>query len=279
MYENLQKDFRRQLQGVTSSAATRYVELAIVNDPAMIEEYESDYAFLQEKTISIVATLQHYYLSTDFGSSIGNIQMVLSGIIYITDFGTLSAPTLSCSGSATEASLFQSNPGANYCEVQYASYLSNFQNYRASNLKDYDNSQLFSYYDFASSVIGYASLPGMCITSSSGGIEQCTYDDEYNGNIVAHEMGHNFNMQHDGNGNACSPSDYIMASVGSPYGARPDSFSSCSVTYAQTFFGSTSYANTLKCLDNKPTETSFAVCRNGFVEEGMISLTKKFFVS
>ncbi len=42
------------------------------------------------------------------------------------------------------------------------------------------------------SVIGYASLPGMAINYSSGGILQATYDDEYNGNIVSHELGHNW---------------------------------------------------------------------------------------
>ena len=46
---------------------------------------------------------------------------------------------------------------------------------------------LFSYYDFYSIVIGLASLPGMCIHSDFGGIEQVTYDNEYNANIVAHE--------------------------------------------------------------------------------------------
>ena len=81
-------------------------------------------------------------------------------------------------------------------------------------------------------------------------------------------MGHNFNMQHDSNGNTCDNSAFIMAAVGSPYGTRPDSFSTCSIQYNQNFFSSVSYSNTLKCLDNKPSESSFAVCRNGFVEEG-----------
>ena len=188
--------------------------------------------FFYFQTISIVATLQNYYLSTDWGTSVGSIQIVLSAIHYVADWNSgLSEPTGSCTGTATEPSLYDSSPGSNYCEVQYASYLSNFQSYRQINLGSYDNAQLFSYYDFASSVIGYASLPGMCISSSSGGIEQCTYDDEYNGNIVAHEMGHNFNMQHDSNGNTCDNAAFIMAAVGSPYGSRPDSFSECSIDY------------------------------------------------
>ncbi len=108
----------------------------------------------------------------------------------------------------------------------------------------------------------------MCIPSSAGAIEQCVYDDEYNGLIVAHGMGHNLFMQHDGNGNTCDKASYIMASVGSPYGARPDSFSSCSIGYVEQFFSSHTYSTILKCLDNKPIETPYAICRNGFVESG-----------
>jgi len=268
----MEEAIRRRVADCSISDTTRYVELAIVNDPGLMAEWATvaggAQAFLQEKTISIVATLQNYYLNTDWGTSVGTIQIVLSAIFYLEDWSELNEPSLSCTGDATEASLYDSSPGSNYCEVQYASYLSNFQSYRQIHLSGYDNAQLFSYYDFASSVIGYASLPGMCIASSSGGIEQCTYDDEYNANIVAHEMGHNFNMQHDSNGNACDNSAFIMAAVGSPYGSRPDSFSECSVDYNEDFFTSASYSTTLQCLDNKPTETSFAVCRNGFVEEG-----------
>ena len=184
-----------------------------------------------------MATLQSYYLNTDWGTSVGTIQIVLSAIHYVEDWDSgLNEPTGSCTGTATEPSLYDASPGSNYCEVQYASYLSNFQSYRQIYLSGYDNAQLFSYYDFASSVIGYASLPGMCISSSSGGIEQCTYDDEYNGNIVAHEMGHNFNMQHDSNGNTCDNSAFIMAAVGSPHGTRPDSFSECSIDYNEVCF-------------------------------------------
>eukprot|EP00485_Elphidium_margaritaceum_P010738 CAMPEP_0202686732 /NCGR_PEP_ID=MMETSP1385-20130828/2498_1 /ASSEMBLY_ACC=CAM_ASM_000861 /TAXON_ID=933848 /ORGANISM="Elphidium margaritaceum" /LENGTH=1765 /DNA_ID=CAMNT_0049341379 /DNA_START=29 /DNA_END=5329 /DNA_ORIENTATION=+ len=264
---------RRRLQTYTK---TRYVELAIVNDPGMLAAYNNLDTVL-DKTVQIVATLQNYYLSADFGSTVGNIQIVLSAIFYIEDFDSspLQKPvpydqTLCGTGTSYTPNLYDGSPSGTYCEVAYSDYLSKFQTYRRTYLSNYDNAQLFSYYDFGSSVIGYASLPGMCINSASGGIEQCTYDEEYNGNIVAHEMGHNFNMKHDGSvgGNSCDQESYIMASVGSPYGTRPDSFSTCSVTYVQQFFDSSSYASALKCVDDKPTETSFAVCGNGFVEEG-----------
>ena len=146
------KSNRRRLQ----SSNTRYVELAIVNDPGMFAEFNGDTDLLQGKTISIVATLQNIYLSTDLGSDIGTIQIVLSGIFYLEDFsGTLLEPSVSCSGTAIEPSLYDSSPGDNYCEVQYANYLNNFQEYRSSNLKEYDNAHLFSYFDFYQGVLHF----------------------------------------------------------------------------------------------------------------------------
>ena len=71
-------------------------------------------------------------------------------------------------------------------------------------------------------------------------------------------------MQHDGTGNDCDDS-HIMASSASPYGYTPTTFSDCSVSYVQSFFDSYSI---LSCLSNEPYETEFAVCGNGFVEQG-----------
>ena len=72
----------------------------------MFAEFNGEKDLIQEKTISIVATLQNYYLSTDWGSSIGSIQIVLSAIFYLEDFsGTSLEPSLVCSGTASEASL------------------------------------------------------------------------------------------------------------------------------------------------------------------------------
>eukprot|EP01084_Bolivina_argentea_P153613 267848_1 len=252
---------RRRLQ----SESTRYVELAIVNDPGMMEEEDYDKSKIEDKTVSIVATLQKYYLNADLG--VGSVQIVLSAIFYVESFDPLTQPDLPDCSSGDSPDLYDSSPpSSGYCEVGYSSYLSNFHSYRKAHLSDYDNAQLFSYYDFHETVIGYASLPGLCRRDFSGGIEQCTYDDEYNANIVAHELGHNFNMQHDGNGNTCSPSKYIMASTGNPDTdfERHDEFSSCSSDYVRDFFSQYS----MSCTANKPLTTRYAVCRNGFVEEG-----------
>eukprot|EP01084_Bolivina_argentea_P210597 358393_1 len=56
-----------------------------------------------------------------------------------------------------------------------------------------------------------------------------------------------------------------MAAKGSS-SKRPNSFSSCSISYLQSFFSWNSAA--LSCLDNKPLSGNYPICRNGFVELG-----------
>ena len=95
---------------------------------------------------------------------------------------------LSCENGGSAPNLYQSSHSGPYCEVEYESYLNNWHDFRERFYSDYDNAHLLSYFDFKDSVIGYASISGMCTSDRSGGIDQVTYDDEYNGNIIAHEM-------------------------------------------------------------------------------------------
>ena len=142
------------------------------------------------------------YLSTDWGDNVGTIQIVLKEMIMWHNWTNLEIykPTILTSSKATdtgecdassgaEPSLYKSSNSGNsdYCEVSYDSYLTNFQLWRVNEAPDHDNAQLFSYYDFYSSVVGYASLPGMCITYNSGGVNQCTYSTSFDGHTVARE--------------------------------------------------------------------------------------------
>lgn len=67
-----------------------------------------------------------------------------------------------------------------------------------------DNGQLFSGYDFQGNAIGYATIGEMCKVDS-GGINQVTISDGRSAMLVAHEMGHNFGLYHDGTNNMCIP--------------------------------------------------------------------------
>eukprot|EP01083_Nonionella_stella_P019496 54151_1 len=267
LFDHLHKNNtdRRGLQ-TSFTKKTRYVELAVVNDPARMEKYKYDEDILTQKSVQSIATIQSFYFHTDWGA-IGTIVIVLSHVGFMTSFDEMSQPALSCEKGGTEPNLYVSGHTGAYCEVQYDNYLNLWNGFRSIEYSAYDNAHLLSYYDFESSVIGYASISGMCSASTSGAIDQVTYDDEYNGNIIAHEMGHNFGMQHDGLGNTCDPAQWIMASKGST-AARPNAFSSCSiVAMAKMFAG---YKQQLQCLDNEPLATEYSRCRNGFVELGEV---------
>lgn len=80
---------------------------------------------------------------------------------------------------------------------------------------------------------------------------------------VAHEMGHNFGMEHDTAECNCTRERCIMAPSSSPVG--PTRWSQCSLNYlALAFEHGMDY-----CLRNRPTRLfDGPVCGNGFVEPG-----------
>jgi len=155
---------------------------------------------------------------------------------------------------------YSSNPS----EVSVDSLLPLFHAWvnSCNNITACDNHHLLSGYDFQSTVLGYAGVSTMC-QSLSGGIDQTIMDDaNFNGAVLAHEMGHNFGMQHDSVGNACPVSGYVMnAQVSTP----PTNFSDCSITYWRNFINN--YPTT--CLDNEPAVVwGGKNCGNGYIEVG-----------
>jgi len=240
-----------------SDSEMRYVELLVVADPAFYAHHSSGTSNLDEAEtavedaiITIVNTVTTYYTAGDF---LYGLQVTLTVMDLWIDYPN--SPN-----SPYEPDVADSNDQ----EVDYADYLSKFHAYRRSDYAPaHDNAQLFSRLDFESSVVGYANMQAMCSTYSSGGINQMTYDAEYNAGIVSHEMGHNFAMRHDSDGNSCSSTGYIMASSGNVNGFRPSTFSGCSQSYINDYFSQYS----LSCLENEP-ETLWSTCGNGIIESG-----------
>lgn len=84
----------------------------------------------------------------------------------------------------------------------------------------------------SSQVVGLAPVAGMCtVTSSCTVNEGRHFESVY---VVAHEIGHNLGMRHDGPlaDNGCDPSAYIMSPT---LGSGKITWSECSNTYLQKF--------------------------------------------
>lgn len=101
-----------------------------------------------------------------------------------------------------------------------------------------------------SSVIGLAWVSGMCHPEYSCTInEGNNFESVY---VIAHEMGHNLGMNHDGEtleGNNCDPNRYLMSPV---LGPGKVTWSSCSNAELIQFLKSPSHSQRAKCLDDLP---------------------------
>ncbi|XP_030753869.1 disintegrin and metalloproteinase domain-containing protein 12 [Sitophilus oryzae] len=147
------------------------------------------------------------------------------------------------------------------------STLTSFLHYRKQKLlPDHpnDNAQLLTKFNFDHGVVGKALKGPMCTYEYSGGVN--TDHSPVVGLVattIAHEMGHNFGMEHDTTVCKCPEERCIMAPSSST--VAPTHWSSCSLNYLLlAFTHGMDY-----CLKNKP-ESLFdsPVCGNGFVEQG-----------
>ena len=81
-----------------------------------------------------------------------------------------------------------------------------------------------------SEVVGLAPVKGMCLPEASCSVIQGKHFESVY--VIAHELGHNLGMLHDGSKNNCDPGNYIMSPTLN--GAR-HKWSSCSKRYLQNF--------------------------------------------
>jgi len=215
---------------------SRYVELVIVVDNRKYKEYGKDLLKVYRKCKDMANIANALYAPL-------NIYIALVGVDVWSEYDEI---TLSTNGDTT---------------------LTNFLHYRRERLvKEFpnDNAQLLTGIQFDSGVVGKALKGPICTYEFSGGVSM--WHSEVIGLVattMAHELGHNFGMEHDTENCECPDERCIMAPASSTM--KPTFWSSCSLEYlALAFEHGMDY-----CLRNKPrTLFDTPVCGNGFVEPG-----------
>lgn len=230
-------DSQSTLKGpYNANRQSRYVELILVVDNAEFKEMGENHRKVEHHCQQIANIINALYAPL-------NIFVALVGIVIWSEQDEL---TFSTNGDTT---------------------LTNFLHYRKDKLiKEHpnDNAQLLTKFSFEHGVVGKALKGPICTIEYSGGVN--TDHSPIIGLVattVAHEMGHNFGMEHDTNECVCPEERCIMAPSSSSI--PPTHWSSCSLEYlALAFEHGMDY-----CLRNKP-QALFAspVCGNGFVEPG-----------
>ncbi|KAH8383474.1 hypothetical protein KR009_008880, partial [Drosophila setifemur] len=156
-------------------------------------------------------------------------------------------------------------------EIEFSSdgdvTLRNFLNYRSTKLvleHPNDNAQLLTKETFTGGVVGKALKGPICTYEYSGGVSmQHSHNTAMVATTMAHEMGHNFGMEHDSPDCHCPDEKCVMAA--SSTSVVPTKWSSCSIDQLTIAFS----RGMNYCLRNKPEKLfDSPTCGNGFVEPG-----------
>ncbi|XP_041079252.1 disintegrin and metalloproteinase domain-containing protein 19-like [Polyodon spathula] len=218
----------------------KYVELLVVADNAEYQKLNSDYEKTKMKILEAANYVDKFYKAL-------NIRIALIGLEIWTDRDQIS---------------ISENP---------YSTLGSFLTWRRKQLihRKNDNAQLITGVAFQGTTIGLAPLMAMCSEYQSGGINSDHSDNAIGvAATMAHEMGHNFGMNHDAFG-CClaSPEDggcIMAAATGHPF---PKVFNRCNEKELQKYLGTGGG----KCLFNMPNTKAMyggQRCGNGYLEEG-----------
>ncbi|XP_048175930.1 disintegrin and metalloproteinase domain-containing protein 19 [Corvus hawaiiensis] len=220
--------------------ATKYVELLLVADYAEFQKHHFSIEATKLKLVEAANYVDKFYRAL-------NIRIALVGL-EIWNYG-------------------------NKCDVTENPY-STLKSFLAWSSKErlhrkHDNAQLITGVPFKGTTVGLAPVMAMCSDFQSGGVNMDHSDNAIGvAATIAHEMGHNFGMNHDSAGCCTTPAadgGCIMASAtGHPF---PKVFNQCNRQELEKYLQSGGGM----CLSNMPdTKRMYGggKCGNGYLEEG-----------
>ncbi|XP_071168228.1 zinc metalloproteinase-disintegrin-like BmMP [Mytilus edulis] len=235
--EFLQRSKRSIRAPADSNRNSKYVEMYIVNDNSVYRQHRGDKQKIFQRSQEIANYVSKLYQPL-------NIFIALVGV----EIWTVSNKIVVSNLANTT--------------------LDNFLSYRRQSINPHhpnDNAQLITGILFQDSIVGKAIKMSICTFQYSAGVAMDATSTTQVATTVAHELGHNFGMEHD-NYSVCLCPDQkcIMATTGG--GSKtPTKWSSCS----QTVLNDNFEIGLDYCLKNIPEQLFDApYCGNGFVEDG-----------